>query len=107
MVHKNLTRICCYYLVGEHLSTIYRQHKGKPVKKKMGFQAANKPLGFPTKLAADIIQVGQREFKKIMAFSSVTKVSCKKRISGFEVLMSLQSKGSFRGVGLLGVLLPL
>jgi hypothetical protein len=63
----------------------------------MGFQEANKLPNIPTELTVEIIQVGQREVEKSFSFSSVTKVSCKKIISGFEVLRSLRSEGSFRG----------
>jgi hypothetical protein len=63
----------------------------------MGFHAANKPPEFPTELTVEIIQVGKRDEKKCLAFSSFTKVSYKKITSGLEKLKSLLSEGSFRG----------
>jgi hypothetical protein len=62
-----------------------------------GFHATRSPPDFPTELTALYTQVGHKENKNFLAFSSSTRVSCRKIISCFVEDNNLRMEGNFRG----------
>jgi hypothetical protein len=62
-----------------------------------GFHATRSPPDFPTELTTLNIQEGHKESIKFLAFSSSTRVSCRKITSGLIVESNMHMEGSFRG----------